>query len=107
MSTYNPASDNILEETVLQKQVSDSTPWRLSKQIQFKREDSSESLKRLGFAILGESELFFEVTPPEGFTKKTEGYWTEVFDENGKLIISQFYKAASWDTEAFLKFFDK
>jgi hypothetical protein len=62
-----------------------------------------ESLEKLGFKVVGEhDDLFYEVVPPAGWTKTTSGYWTTVCDAAGTKRISQFFKGASYDREAFV-----
>ena len=100
--TYTPGIATTPEEDELQSRVAKG--WSIARTSGLKKEDSREGLEALGFSILKESELFYRVTPPEGFTKSTQGYWTEVFDATGKKVVMQFYKSAPWDTDAFMHF---
>lgn len=64
-----------------------------------------ERLEELGFTVLEEhDDLFYSVQPPEGWTKETQGYWTSIKDQDGKECISQFFKGAFYDRDAFLNF---
>lgn len=64
-----------------------------------------EKLEAMGFVVLEEHDnLFYSVQPPTGWTKETQGYWTYVKDENGNERISQFFKGAFYDRDAFLNF---
>lgn len=62
----------------------------------------------LGF-VFGERDsdgLFVNVTFPEGWKLKRTDHsmWTDLFDEAGKKRASMFYKAAFYDTDAFIRF---
>ena len=102
--TYIPGNATTPEEDEIQSIVAKS--WSIAKKIGMSKGDSREGLEALGFFIWDENELFYRVSPPEGFTTSTEGYWTYVFDANGKEVIMQFYKSASYDTDAFMRFKD-
>ena len=65
--------------------------------------DSRPKLVQLGFTIVEVADdLFYEVLPPQGWTKSTDGYWTFVKDESGNDRFSQFYKGAFYDRRAFV-----
>jgi len=102
--TYIPGNATTPEEDALQSRVAQE--WSIAKKSGMSKVDSREGLEALGFSILKESELFYSVTPPEGFTTSTKGYWTYVFDATGKEVIIQFDKSASYDTDAFMHFKD-
>ena len=89
-----------------QRRVAESATWLLAKKVGggFSGGDSRVALEELGFIVLGEQGLFYEVQQPEGWTKTTEGLHTDVMDANGVPVIHQFYKAAPWDTNASLTF---
>jgi len=97
---YTPGNATTPEEDEIQSMVAQT--WSIAKKGE--EGDSREGLEALGFSILKEGKLFYSVTPPEGFTKSTRGYWTEVFDATGKKVLMQFYKSAAWDTDAFVGF---
>ncbi len=106
MSGRSPQKCLSIEESA-QRAVAENETWLLARKMN--RTDSKDSrsvkdiLEAMGFAVLGEhDDLFFEVQPPEGWTKETEGYWTTVMDQNGKERISQFFKGAFYDRDAFL-----
>lgn len=82
-----------------QKKVAENPDWLLAKKNEINR-DSRKTLEELGFQILEEDKLFYKVKPPEGYTRSTEGYWTKISDERGRLVFEQFFKAAEWDTRA-------
>ena len=100
--TYIPGIATTPEEDELQSRVAQG--WSIARNSGLKKEDSRKGLEALGFSILKEGKLFYRVTPPEGFTKSTQGYWTSVFNATGKKILMQFYKSAAWDTDAFVGF---
>jgi len=100
--TYIPGNATTPEEDEIQSMVAQT--WSIAKNADYG--DSRNGLEALGFSILKEGNLFYSVTPPEGFTKSTQGYWTSVFNATGKKILMQFYKSAAWDTDAFMHFKD-
>lgn len=100
--TYNPGNATTALEDALQSRVATNEQWHLAT-MDGDQEDTAERLISLGFEIVEKSGLFYKVKPPTGFTKETEGYWTTVKDGEKKVIM-QFYKAAPWDTRAFLAF---
>lgn len=67
--------------------------------------NTRRDLKKLGF-VFGKDidELFVEVTPPEGWTLRRTDHamWSYVYDEQGRQRASVFYKAAFYDTDAFI-----
>lgn len=66
-------------------------------------EDTKTALESLGFTIVRQRDfLFYEVVPPHGWTKTTEGYWTEIYDEQGNNRGLQFHKGATYDRRAHL-----
>lgn len=95
-------------EEAAQRAVAESDKWMLARRVNthnFAESDSRKGLEALGFQVLQEADdLFYQVVPPTGWTKETDGYWTTVKDETGKDRISQFYKGAFYDRSAFLNF---
>ena len=96
-----------LEEEA-QRNVAEAEEWRLAREMNYVRgesargSDSREELEAMGFTILQEGDLFYITTPPEGWTKTTQGFWTSVCDEEGNERISMFFKGAVYDRRAFL-----
>jgi len=85
-----------------QRRIAEDAAWLLARKIG-RNQDSRQVLTKLGFTILGEADdLFYKTRPPKGWSKSTEGYWTTVKDEKGSERISQFYKGAIYDRDAFL-----
>lgn len=93
--------DNVFIEEHNQASVADE--WKIACEW-LNNGDSQPMLETLGFIINGESELFYDVTPPDGWTKSTDGYWTEIRDETGTLRARQFFKGAWYDSSAFVSF---
>lgn len=91
-----------------QRAVAENLQWLLAKKLnsvrgEYVKGDSKSELEALGFEVLGESdELFYRVKAPEGWDKSTEGLWTIVVDGEGKKRMTQFYKGATYDRDAFL-----
>jgi hypothetical protein len=95
-----------LEESA-QEHVAMADNWRLAVALEYRSgKDSKPVLESLGFQILDKIALFYEVIPPQGWTKSTEGYWTTVKDETDHTRFMQFYKAAIYDNDAFLSILD-
>lgn len=91
------------QEAAAQRAVAESPKWLLARRTNPRNEDSRAGLEALGFTIVGEADdLFYEVTPPKGWTKTTDGYWTYVVDESGVERVSQFFKGAFYDKDAFV-----
>lgn len=102
ISGKSPMQNLAIEEGA-QREVAESETWLLARKQNMQRDDSKAALEALGFTILGiADDLFFKVQPPAGWTKETEGYWTTVKDAEGHERISQFFKGAWYDREAFL-----
>jgi hypothetical protein len=97
----------VIEESA-QRAVAESPEWLLARKLnsvrgEYSRGDSRKELETLGFDVLGDADdLFYKVQPPKGWNKSTQGYWTSVIDVDGKERISQFYKGAFYDRDAFL-----
>lgn len=90
-------------EEAAQRAVAQNPEWLLARRTNLRGDDTRASLEDLGFKVNGEADdLFYRVTPPDGWTKTTEGYWTTVWDATGKERISQFFKGAFYDRSAFL-----
>lgn len=94
-------------EESAQRAVAENAKWLLARKMNRMASRDGRAVKdileAMGFTILGEhDDLFYEVHPPKGWTKETQGYWTTVRDENGKERISQFFKGAFYDRDAFL-----
>lgn len=88
-----------------QKRIAENSTWLLARRINMGG-DSRRSLEKMGFNVATSPSsmdaLFYETQPPKGWTKTTSGYWTTVRDKNGNERISQFYKGAIYDRDAFL-----
>lgn len=94
--------ENVSIEEAAQRAVAENASWLLAKE-QNMNGDSRQALEALGFTVLGEADdLFYQVQPPQGWDKSTQGYWTTVTDDAGNERISQFYKGAWYDRRAFL-----
>jgi len=98
---------NILKKTDLE--IIDENPgWLLAKELRFRGRvydpgDSRMELELLGFTIIRENEdLFYNVIPPEGWKKYTEGHWTTIKDTRGRERLSQCYEPTLEDPKAFL-----
>ena len=94
-------------EESAQRAVAENEKWLLARKMNRMASRDGRAVKdileKMGFKVLSEhDDLFFEVQPPEGWTKETEGYWTTVKDKDGKERISQFFKGAFYDRDAFL-----
>ena len=95
--------DNLSIEEGEQRRVAENETWLLARRHSMTQKNTYADLESLGFTILGEADdLFYKVRPPTGWTKETSGYWTTVKDATGKERISQFFKGAWYDREAFL-----
>lgn len=85
-----------------QKAVAECKEWLIAKKLN-PRGDSKPELESMGFTNIKEKDdLFFSVTPPENWTKETSGYWTTIYDSEGTEQITQFYKGAFYDRDAFI-----
>lgn len=96
----------VKEENKRQGQVAENQDWLLARYTNsYRTEDSQSKLEELGFTVEKvHNGLFYKVIPPSGWTKSTTGYWTDIKNSNGDLKLMMFYKAADYDTEAFLSF---
>jgi len=95
-------SDNIAIENRNQLEVATKKEWLIACKVNGGG-NSKELLEALGFKIVKQyDDLFFEVTPPLGWTKETQGFWTYIKDQDGKEVASQFFKGASYDRNAFI-----
>lgn len=101
------ARQNVTIEEAAQRRIALSEQWMLAREINGAG-DSKETLERLGFTNLtiSDGSLFYTATPPEGWSKSTSGYWTEIIDADGKKRAMQFYKGAWYDERAFINFYD-
>jgi len=96
-----------IEESA-QRAIAEHPEWMLARKLnsvrgEYTRGDSRLELETLGFTVLGEADdLFYKVSPPANWKKETEGYWTTVKDAEGRERMSQFFKGAFYDREAFL-----
>lgn len=95
------------QEAGAQQAVAESEIWLIARRLN-PRGDSRRDLEKLGFKIKGVyDDLFYEVDPPQGWSKSTEGYWTKVRDETGSERFNQFFKAAFYDRDAFVNIYEK
>lgn len=107
VSGMSPKANVEIEEAA-QRRVAQDREWLLARELNNPRGNSRQLLESLGFEIVGQDgDLFYLVRPPAGWTKKTEGYWTTVYDEGGKERLTQFYKGAWYDQRAFLNISNK
>lgn len=93
-----------MEESA-QRRVAESDKWLLARKHNrcFGGNDTRQALEELGFIVVREmNDLFYEVIPPAGWTKQTQGYWTTIYDAEGIERIFQFFKGAIYDRDAFL-----
>ncbi len=96
-------------EEATQRAVAENQKWQLAREVNTHEHgadrDSKAGLETLGFQVTGETDdLFYQVIPPTGWTRKTDGFWTSVKDAQGVERISMFYKGAFYDRRAFLNF---
>lgn len=104
----NPASGFAVSiEEAEQQAIANADKWMLARELNslFARDDldTRPHLEQLGFTNIQEADdLFYQVTPPAGWTKSTSGYWTIIEDETGIERGSQFYKGAFYDRRAHL-----
>ena len=95
-------------EEAAQKLVAENPEWLLATRLsrlgkQRFEGDSAKEIEALGFKVLSAfNDLFYKVIQPEGWQKETRGYWTIIKDKEGKERITQFFKGAPYDTDAFL-----
>lgn len=104
-SGHSPQS-NLYTQEGNQRAIAESETWYLARYLvgsMFDKPDSKPSLESLGFTVSDADGVFYEVVPPPGWTKSTDGLWTTVKDDNGKVRIEQFYKGAWYDERAFLR----
>jgi len=99
----------VAREEAQQQRIAESEEWQIAKELntvgsEYKHGDSKKELERLGFTNIrpGRKDLFYSVTPPKGWTKETQGFWTTVKDEKGNERMTQFYKGAFYDERAFV-----
>ncbi len=104
--TGRSPQDCVRVEESAQRAVAESASWLLAKKMNWTSDDKrpvKDVLGELGFTAIEEhDDLFFKVQPPKGWTKETQGYWTYVKDQDGNSRISQFFKGAFYDRDAFL-----
>lgn len=107
VSGMSPRANVEIEEAA-QRRVAEDPVWLLARKLnsaggKYTRGDSRTELETLGFEVLGEDgTLFYQVRPPEGWIKKTQGYWTSISDKDGNERMTMFYKGAWYDQDAFL-----
>ena len=66
-------------------------------------EKALEYYKKLGITDITEyDEYFVRVHIPEDWSVESEGYWTEVRDENDLTRFSYFMKRCPWETDGFI-----
>ena len=62
-----------------------------------------EYYERLGITKLSDYDEYFMCAKlPEGWSISSEGYWTDVFDENDRSRFSFFKKRCPWETDGFI-----
>jgi hypothetical protein len=105
ISGQSPQTCVAIEEHA-QRLVAEDPTWLMAKKIVNLRGrcayvDSKVELEGVGFTELASRDgLFYSATPPEGWTKETEGYWTTIYDNNRVKRMSQFFKGAFYDMHA-------
>lgn len=105
---YNLTAEESTQRVAAAPDENDGKPvWRIANKLMgwsvFPGEDSRQTLESLGFEILEREGVFYLCHPPQGWTKQTEGYWTEIYDAGGKQRLIQFYKGAIYDERAFVR----
>lgn len=105
---YNLTAEESTQRVAAMPDENDEKPiWRIANKLMgwsvFPGEDSRKTLETLGFEILEREGVFYLCHPPQDWTKQTEGYWTEIYDADGKQRLTQFYKGAIYDERAFVK----
>ena len=97
------ARENVSIEESAQKRVATNPQWLIAREILHSDESAETVLAAMGFTDIKEhNQLFVTATPPDGWTKSTEGYWTTILDADENERISQFYKGAWYDERAFM-----
>lgn len=105
ISGLSPRSCVMIEEHA-QRLVAEDPTWLMAKKIINLRGrcvhvDSKVELEGVGFTELKPRDsLFYSATPPDGWTKETEGYWTTIYDNNRVKRMLQFFKGAFYDMHA-------
>lgn len=105
ISGQSPRTCVSIEERA-QRLVAEDPTWLMAKKIvslrgKYAHVDSKVELEGVGFTdLVPRDDLFYSATPPEGWTKETEGYWTTIYDNNHVERMSQFFKGAFYDMHA-------
>jgi len=105
VSGKSPQTCVTIEECA-QRLVAEDPTWLIAKKVvslygKYVCVDSKVTLEGVGFTELTpRDDLFYSATPPEGWTKETEGYWTTIYDNNHVERMSQFFKGAFYDMHA-------
>jgi len=102
--------DCVAIEEASQKVVAESEKWLIATKVNWNGKNynhdgitASGKLIEFGFTEIQQADnLFYSCIPPKGWTKETTGYWTTIKDETGKERMSQFYKGAFYDRDAFI-----
>jgi len=116
--TVRKDGELVLFEDAVQSHLANSSRWLVSKNLTDllgsrlgdggfipKGVDSRPELEKLGFKVIGESgdPLFYDVEPPRGWTKSTNGYHTYIKDGQGRVRAYQFFKGAIYEYRANLE----
>ena len=100
------AFENITIEERAQNGIANAEKWYMARWENYSwgsgSGDTRPILEQLGFIIHEETTLFYTCTPPQEWTKSTNGYWTTINDDAGARRGQQFYKGAWYDECAFL-----
>ncbi|HSR89514.1 MAG TPA: hypothetical protein VLK22_03955 [Candidatus Udaeobacter sp.] len=98
-----------IKEQNLQAFVATHEPWLIAKK-DSAGIDTHDLLVRLGLEpkpagsdFKAFAKLFYEIEPPAGWSKTTDNYDTEVRDEDGNIVLEQFFKGALSGMKAELK----
>jgi hypothetical protein len=103
----------VIREDLAQQRVAENPEWLLARRVnyaagKYQQTDSRPFLQSMGIEVDGaHNDLFYKTKPPEGWTKETEGYWTYVRDNAGNQRLTQFYKGAHYDRDAFINVEDE
>ena len=101
MYTHPALAGTTYEEDLAQAAVATDEQWRFARQT-INGQDSRSLLESLGVEITGTEELFYRVIVPEGWSRTTNGYHTEIRDEKSVKVLHQFCKLAPWEQNVWI-----
>ena len=104
-----PRKTNGIDAKILWEGIPDNLDWKETERLQdinnFKY--TKAQYEKMGIKVVNDvadDDLFCEVILPEGWTTlRSNGYWTNVYDEKGRERIS-FFAKTFYDREAFSNF---